>query len=72
MGAWTITSPPSYAVSSGWLGMVFYAIATGLPILIIAFLGNAVQRRWPRCSSLGDFAMLRLQTSPFQPALTMS
>jgi len=59
VGAWCITGPPGYATFAGWLGMVFYAVATGIPIILIAFLGTKVQEKWPTANSLGDFVMLR-------------
>lgn len=37
MGSWVITSPANYAVFAGWIGMVFYAVATGYkkPVLLL-------------------------------------
>lgn len=40
---------------AGWLGLLFYALATGLPILIQGFLGPIVQKRKPNLMSFTDF-----------------
>mmetsp|Transcript_1834 Transcript_1834/g.3736 ORF Transcript_1834/g.3736 Transcript_1834/m.3736 type:complete len:671 (+) Transcript_1834:217-2229(+) len=59
VGAWCITGPPGYATFAGWVGMVFYALATGIPVIIFAFFGNVVQAKWPQANSLGDYVMMR-------------
>ncbi|CAL8463678.1 g3212 [Coccomyxa elongata] len=55
MGSWTLFSPASYAYTAGWFGLLFYALASGLPILIQGFLGPVVQRRKPDLLSFTDF-----------------
>ena len=40
---------------AGWFGLLFYSLATGLPILIQGFLGPIVQRRKPDLMSFTDF-----------------
>lgn len=40
---------------AGWFGLLFYALASGLPILIQGFLGPVVQRRKPNLLSFTDF-----------------
>jgi predicted membrane metal-binding protein len=67
MGAWAITSPANYAVNAGWVGMVSYALSCGAPIVIVAFLGDRVQRIWPEASSLSDFVGRRRAPSPPHP-----
>ena len=59
VGAWVIVSPSSYATFAGIIGLVFYAIASGLPLLIIAVFGQIVQERFPNVCSLGDFMLAR-------------
>jgi hypothetical protein len=59
MGAWAITSPPNYAVQSGWIGMLSYAVSCGIPTIFIVTLGNEIQERWPEANSLADFVSLR-------------
>ncbi|KAK9917023.1 hypothetical protein WJX75_000095 [Coccomyxa subellipsoidea] len=55
MGSWTLFSPASYANVAGWFGLLFYSLASGLPILIQGFLGPVVQRRKPDLLSFTDF-----------------
>mmetsp|Transcript_24016 Transcript_24016/g.60314 ORF Transcript_24016/g.60314 Transcript_24016/m.60314 type:complete len:649 (-) Transcript_24016:463-2409(-) len=59
MGGWVITAPANFAVWGGWIAMMMYAIATGIPILLIAFLGRIVVEKYPDCCSLGDFVAWR-------------
>ena len=40
---------------AGWFGLLFYAIASGLPILLQGFLGPFVQRRKPDLLSFTDY-----------------
>ena len=40
VGAWVIVTPANYAVFAGWIGMVMYAVAVGIPTIAIAFLGE--------------------------------
>eukprot|EP00951_Prasinocladus_malaysianus_P019930 scaffold162033_cov56-Prasinocladus_malaysianus.AAC.1 len=37
VGAWVIVTPASYAAFAGWVGMIMYAVACGIPILAIAY-----------------------------------
>jgi hypothetical protein len=39
VGAWAITTPANYATFAGWVGMTFYALACGVPIIVLAFFG---------------------------------
>mmetsp|Transcript_41579 Transcript_41579/g.98539 ORF Transcript_41579/g.98539 Transcript_41579/m.98539 type:complete len:556 (+) Transcript_41579:204-1871(+) len=59
MGAWAITSPPNYAVQSGWVGMVSYAVSCGIPTICVVTLGGEIQARWPQANSLADFVSFR-------------
>ncbi|KAJ1561174.1 hypothetical protein HK096_005732 [Nowakowskiella sp. JEL0078] len=59
MGAWAITSLPSYLLSSGIIGLIFYAISCGLPIILIAHIGSIIQKTYPNILSLGDFVHRR-------------
>ncbi|KAK9762709.1 hypothetical protein K7432_011294 [Basidiobolus ranarum] len=59
VGAWTLFGPPSYALSAGILGVIFYAIACGIPILIVSFFGEKIQTRFPKVLSLADFVSQR-------------
>eukprot|EP00899_Mesostigma_viride_P007857 jgi/Mesvir1/17072/Mv15260-RA.1 len=55
VGSWIIVGPASYAPWAGIIGVVFYAVATGIPVLLIAALGAVIQRRHPHIVSLSDF-----------------
>ncbi|ORX93715.1 hypothetical protein K493DRAFT_222798 [Basidiobolus meristosporus CBS 931.73] len=59
VGAWTLFGPPSYALSAGILGVIFYAVACGIPIFIVAFFGEKIQSRFPKVLSLADFVSQR-------------
>lgn len=48
-------SPRQYASFSGVVGMVVYAIASGIPILLIAVFGTRITRDMPHVFSLADF-----------------
>lgn len=54
-----ITSPSSYASYAGILGLVIYAITSGLPLIMIAAFGGILQERFPDIMSSGDFARAR-------------
>ncbi|ORY01395.1 hypothetical protein K493DRAFT_298399 [Basidiobolus meristosporus CBS 931.73] len=59
VGAWTLFGPPSYALTAGIIGVASYAVATGIPIFIVAFFGNKIQARYPNVVSLSDFVHWR-------------
>ncbi|KAI8599246.1 hypothetical protein EDD21DRAFT_416980 [Dissophora ornata] len=64
VGAWVVFSMPAYVVSAGMVGLVFYAISCGLPILIVARVGAVLHRKYPGVLSLGDFVQWRFGTIP--------
>lgn len=43
VGAWVITGPANYSTYAGVIGMVMYATCSGLPVLMIAYAGGAIQ-----------------------------
>lgn len=48
LGAWVISSPPSYVASgfgygAGAIGLVFYSLSSGLPVIMIAFAGSVIR-----------------------------
>lgn len=49
----------SYVVNAGIVGLVFYSIACGFPLLLIAYVGCVVRNRYPHILSLGDFVRSR-------------
>ncbi|KAI8800337.1 hypothetical protein BJ742DRAFT_841981, partial [Cladochytrium replicatum] len=62
LGAWVVFSMPSYVVTAGIVGLVFYALSSGLPIIMIAYVGSVVQKKFPYIISIGDFARWRFGT----------
>lgn len=55
VGAWCITGPATFAAYTGIIGLLMYAISSGLPILILALFGASITRKHPDCLSLSDF-----------------
>ncbi|CAM9319928.1 unnamed protein product [Heterosigma akashiwo] len=55
VGAWVVASPSSYASFAGMIGLIFYALACGMPFLVIAFAGPVIQRRLPNVTSLAEY-----------------
>lgn len=45
LGAFVISSPPSYTPFAGWLGLVFNSIGQGGMLLVIAYAGEAIRVR---------------------------
>jgi len=64
VGAWAITTPSNYASFAGWVGMTFYALAVGIPVIVLAFFGNMVRDKYPGAGALGDVILAR-----FGPAM---
>lgn len=54
-GAWTIVTPASYSAYAGIVGLAAYAVSTGLPVVMIGFLGPFITRKLPHCYSLSDY-----------------
>ena len=63
IGAGALFAPVAYTVHSetgaGWLGLVSYSIFTGLPIVLVAYLGILIRSQYPHALSLGDFCKRR-------------
>ena len=59
VGAWVITAPPLFASSLGLPGVIVYAVASGLPVLLIAFLGGRITQALPHVFSLTDYTSAR-------------
>ncbi|KAL4441843.1 hypothetical protein ABPG77_003759 [Micractinium sp. CCAP 211/92] len=60
LGAWVISGPPSYTASgygygAGAIGLVFYSLSSGLPVIMVAFAGDLIRRKVPHVLSLTDF-----------------
>lgn len=59
MGGWVVSSPASFSTWGGWIMLITYSLATGVPILIIAYSGQKIRAKYPNCCSLGDFVAWR-------------
>lgn len=55
VGAWAVVTPATFAGDVGIVGVVAYASATGIPILMIAFFGERITAGMPHVFSLADF-----------------
>jgi SSS family solute:Na+ symporter len=55
VGAWVIAAPPAYGVAGGILGLAMYSLSSGLPFLLIAFVGSSVRSRLPHVLSFTDY-----------------
>jgi SSS family solute:Na+ symporter len=55
LGSWVVVSPPNYASFAGLIGLSMYALATGLPLLLVAVAGNYAQTKYPDVTSSADF-----------------
>ena len=40
---------------AGYLGMVFYSVFSGAPIILLAWLGVKIQQQCPRIFSFSDY-----------------
>jgi len=55
VGAWVIVSPSQYAAFAGIVGVVVYALTSGLPVLLVATLGGRITAALPHVYSMADF-----------------
>jgi Na+/proline symporter len=55
VGAWALVTPANFASFAGIVGVVSYAVTTGIPILLIAFAGERITSGMPHVYSLADF-----------------
>ncbi|KAK9858888.1 hypothetical protein WJX84_006937, partial [Apatococcus fuscideae] len=62
LGSWAVFSVPSYAYTAGYVGLIFYAIFAGVPVLVQAYLGIAIQKRFPMVTSFTNFVQRRFGT----------
>jgi Na+/proline symporter len=63
IGAGMIFSVPAFVVhpvfGGGSLGLAMYTLFVGLPLLLVACMGNYIRRRFPEAISIGSFARWR-------------
>lgn len=59
LGAWILFTPPEVGTFAGILGVAGYAVAAGLPFVVLALVGPAMRSRLPRGITLTDFVRWR-------------
>ena len=59
IGSWIVTMPASYGSYAGLLGVVAYAVAAGIPILLMALFGSGMSDMFPKSRSLTHFVRQR-------------
>jgi len=59
MGAWVIYAAPETGVTSGWWGVLGYALASTLPFLVLCYLGPLVRARYPEGFCVLDWVAAR-------------
>ncbi|KAI9011205.1 hypothetical protein BC832DRAFT_550007 [Gaertneriomyces semiglobifer] len=63
VGSWVVFSLPQYVADpiygAGYIGLICYAVAVGIPIIGVAFVGQHIRDRFPRILSWGDYAYTR-------------
>ena len=55
MGAWVITGPAGFGSFAGMLGIWMYALAAGIPFIMIAYAGEKIQSKVPHVLSLTSY-----------------
>eukprot|EP00842_Homolaphlyctis_polyrhiza_P005649 jgi/Hompol1/6085/HPOL_000616-RA len=59
MGAWTLYAPASFVAGPGFgagiYGLLSYSIFTGLPLVVIAFMGGYIRKNVPHATSIASF-----------------
>ncbi|GJP78331.1 hypothetical protein CLOP_g8651 [Closterium sp. NIES-67] len=59
MGSWALFGPPSYCLTAGATGTLVYSLFSGLPVLLVAWLGSVVHRLVPDVVSMADYVRRR-------------
>lgn len=59
MGSWALFGPPAYCLYAGILGLIFYSVSAGIPIIVIGMLGGLVHNLVPNVISFSDFVHRR-------------
>ncbi|KAK9797380.1 hypothetical protein WJX73_007847 [Symbiochloris irregularis] len=49
----------TYAYQAGWVGLMVYSLSSGLPVLLIAFLGTFIRNKIPNIMSFSDYVLRR-------------
>ncbi|TPX69926.1 hypothetical protein SpCBS45565_g02087 [Spizellomyces sp. 'palustris'] len=62
-GSWVVFSLPAYTADptfgAGYIGLICYAVAIGVPLVLVAHVGQHIRDRHPQIMSWGDFARRR-------------
>ncbi|ORY45926.1 hypothetical protein BCR33DRAFT_784050 [Rhizoclosmatium globosum] len=63
MGAWTLYGPAAFVADpyygTGIIGLVVYALFTGLPLVMVAYMGSSVRSNVPNATSVSSYARWR-------------
>lgn len=63
IGAGVIFAVPSFVVDpnygGGWIGLIFYSLFSGLPLILIAYLGLRIKSQFPEVLSIGSYSRWR-------------
>ncbi|KAH9248114.1 hypothetical protein BASA83_003392 [Batrachochytrium salamandrivorans] len=63
MGAWVLYGPASFvgdpSFGAGYLGLISYSLFTGLPLIMLAFMGTYIRKNVPRATSIASFGRWR-------------
>ncbi|KAH6584680.1 hypothetical protein BASA61_007326 [Batrachochytrium salamandrivorans] len=63
MGAWVLYGPASFvgdpSFGTGYLGLISYSLFTGLPLIMLAFMGTYIRKNVPRATSIASFGRWR-------------
>ncbi|KAJ3013161.1 hypothetical protein HKX48_005905 [Thoreauomyces humboldtii] len=66
-GSWIVYAVPAFVVDSefgaGYIGLISYSVFTGLPLVIVAMVGEHIRNRYPTVLSWGDFCQKRFGTA---------
>ncbi|KAI8590102.1 hypothetical protein BDZ88DRAFT_461151 [Geranomyces variabilis] len=62
-GSWVVFAVPAFVVDptygAGYIGLISYAVFTGLPLVLVAHVGQRIRAKYPNILSWGDFAQRR-------------
>ena len=59
MGSWALFGPAGYCLYAGVLGTIIYAIFSGIPLIVVAWLGSIIHELVPDVLSMSDFVRRR-------------
>lgn len=60
MGASVITSIASFVcIGGGYVGLISYALFSGLPLILVAYLGTIIKKQFPEALSIGSYSRWR-------------